>query len=319
MVRAALLLLAAVGGANSWALLPRTQSDLRVVADRLLYEFGPGQTRRADRDPNLVITPVLVAPPQAYWEESKADFAPAVMNVLAQVFPNPGDLIQCSQCYESRVFVAHDSRMVVQNGELSLTDLARLHEQPGYAQAKSVLITRETPSGIEIRLLAVDDGRILYTGLADSTKTLNDAEPPMRLAREMDRRQRGEALGYVNADLGLYPKGRFEFKFLEQWGDHNQHLSGFVLSVWNPSGAIGATYQYMIPHRRQASVGLTGYYSLKGMFDAGSTSFAKALTGQISLHYAISGSYGVFVSADTEGTVSAGFSFLNPVLFPFLL
>ena len=39
-------------------------------------------------------------------------------------------------------FACGPSATVVQNGELSLGDLARLRQQPSYAAAKSVLITR---------------------------------------------------------------------------------------------------------------------------------------------------------------------------------
>lgn len=301
------------------ALLPRTQQDLTVAEDRLRYEFGSSTERRIDRDPNTTVTPILVAPPQAHWEESRKDFAPAVFQMLTNIFPDAGALITCSQCYESRVFLAHDSRTVIQNGELSLSDLARLREQPGYKLAKSVLITRETPGGIEMRLLAIDDGRILYTGLSDSTVTLDRAEPPLRLARELDRRKRGEALGYVNIDLGLYPQGLFALKFLEQWGDRNQHMSGIAISGYNPTGAIGLAYHYILPFQPKATVGMTGYYSLQGMFGSGSTDVSKALTGQASLNYAFSGSYGVFLAGDSSGTVSVGLSLLNPVLFPFLL
>jgi hypothetical protein len=308
-----------VATSTAEALLPRTQQDLEVVEDRLRYEFGAMNERRLDRDPNTSITPILVAPPQAHWDESRRDFAPAMLAVLSKVFPEPGSLISCSQCYEGRVFVANDSRTIIQNGELSLSDLARLREQPGYKLAKSVLITRETPAGIEMRLLAIDDGRILYTGLSDSTKTLDQAEPPLRLARELDRRKRGEALGYINIDLGIYPQGLFALKFLEQWGSRNQHLSGIAISGYNPTGAIGLTYQYILPFQPKATIGAIGYYGLQGMFGAGSTDISKALTGQVSLNYAISGSYGVFVAGDSAGTVSVGLSLLNPVLFPFLL
>ena len=311
-----LLVLTAGFAPAAQALLARTQDDLNAVLDRLQYEFGPERHTPSQTPP---VTPILVAPPQAYWEESKADFAPAMLDVLARVFPNRGELINCAECFQSRVYMAHDSRLVVQNGELSLADLARLRQQAGYAQAKSILITRETPSGIEVQLLAIDDGRILYKGLVDSTKTLDQAQPPLRLARELDRRERGEALSYINMDLGLYPKSKFQLKFLEQWGSHNQNLSGFVLSAYNPTGALGLTYLYMLPKQRRMTVGVTGYYSLEGMFSSNSPSLAKALSAQLALNYALNGSYGVFLSGDTSGTISAGFSFLNPVLFPFLL
>ena len=301
------------------ALLPRTQQDLRAAEDRLRYEFGNRNERRRDLPFKGEVSPILVAPPQAYWEESKSDFAPETWAMLDRVFPSAGTLVSCSQCFESRVFIANDSRMVIQNGELSLSDLARLRAQPTYKDAKSVLLIRETPSGVAIQLLAIDDGRILYTGVADSTKTLDQAEPPLHLARELDRRERGESLSYINLDLGIYPQALAEFKFLEQWGNHNQHLSGLAISAYNPTGAIGATYMYMLPSRRRMTLGLTGFYSVVGMFGGGTPDASSAFSAQAQFQYAFSGSYGVFVSGDTNGVISIGFSLLNPVLFPFLL
>lgn len=318
----ALLLLTLQNEAH--ALFPRTQGDLRVLQDRLLYEFGSERERRKDRDPNVTITPVLIAPPSPYWQESKDDFQAAVMETLSHVFTNPGDMIVCSQCSESRVYMSGDHRSVMQNGEISLSDLARLRQYPAYAAAKSLLIIRETPSGVSVRVIAVDDGRILYAGLADSTRTLADAEPPMRLARELDRRQRGEALNYINIDLGVYPTALVQLKFLEQWGSRNQHMSGFALSAYNPNGALGINYSYMLPFwERRLVAAATGFYKLESMFQQKSgqdeNGNSAAIVGQLMVTYAISGSYGAFITGNTDGKFSVGVTLMNPILFPFLL
>jgi hypothetical protein len=297
---------------KSWALFDQTVQDLQVAEDRLRYEFAELRER------NAAITPILVATPQYHWEESKNDFAAEMTNSLQRAFPEQGALIPCAECFQNRVYVSNDNRTVVQNGELSLTDLARLREQPGFAQAKSLFISRETPSGISMKLLSIDDGRILYSGIADATLTLYDARRPMGLARELERRKRGEALSYTFFDLGVYPEGLFQFKWLEQWGTRNQHLSGFALGLYNPSGALGITYHYMLPTRRQTTLGLTGYYMMSGLFKDGTSSAGSNIVAQGMLHFAISGSYGLFASLSSEGTISAGISLLNPVLFPFL-
>ncbi len=312
MVKAILALSLLLSASSAFALLPQTQQDLRVFEDRLRYEIDRARER------GDVILPVLVATPRAHWEESKTDFAAAVTDVLTRLFPNPGEMIACAECFDNRVFVSRDNRMVIQSGELTLADLARLREKPGFNQAKSVFISRETPSGIEMRLIAIDDGRLLYTGLADATRDLSTAERPLRLARELERRERGESLSYFHFDLGLYPQGLVQLKWLEQWGSRNQHLSGVALSAFNPTGAIGITYLYMWPRKKQITVGVTGYYGLSGVFDAGSTDLSKNIIGQLSVNYAFSGAYGVFASCDTKGTASVGLSFQNPVFLPFL-
>lgn len=315
----ALLTLSLLVPLVSQALLPQTRADLDVLRDRLQYEFF-------DRDKAInpgaeSLLPILVAPPQAYWQESQSDFGSAVMESLREVFKAPGSLVNCAECYQSRVYVANDGRSIIQNGPLSLSDLARLRSHPAYRQAKSILTIRETPEGVSVQVLSLDDARILYSGLADARQTLNDAEPPLRLAREFERRQRGEALGYINVDLGLLMDGKFQFKFLEQWGDRNQHLSGLALSLYNPNLSLGGTYLYMLPAQRRLTLGLSAYYSLAALLQANSEAnrLTSNLVGEVSVNYALSGSYGIFISASSEGKLAAGFSLLNPVLFPFLL
>jgi hypothetical protein len=301
-------------GSKGFCLFAQTAQDLRVAEDRLRYEFSELRERQA------AVTPILVAPPQFHWEESRTDFAPAMMEVLRRSFPDQGALIPCTECYENRVYVSGDNRTVIQNGELSLTDLARLRERPGFKEARSVFLSRETPSGISMKLISIEDGRILYSGLADSTQDLSGAERPMGLARELERRRRGEALSYMFIDMGLYPQGLVQLKWLEQWGSRNQHLSGVAIGAYNPNGALGVTYHYMLPAKRQITAGLTGYYLMSGVFSSGGdSSMGNNIVAQGMLHFAMSGSYGFFVSADTKQTISIGISLLNPVLFPFLL
>lgn len=313
MVMIAMVVIVAMLPSRAQALLPQTQKDLQVAEDRLRYEL--------ERAPELAseMTPILIVPPQSHWEESKADFAASVMDMLGRAFPSKGALIPCADCRQNRTYVSRDNRTVIQNGELSLADLAFLRTHPGYEQARSLLVTRETPSGIELRWISIEDGRILFLALADASQTLSDAHRPLRLAQETERRKRGEALSYVFMDIGVYPGGLAQLKWLEQWGSRNQHLSGLAIGLYNPTGAIGGAYHYMLPGRRQTMIALTGYYKLAGVFTADSKDSGANLVGQAMLQHAISGSYGVFVSADTSGTVRVGFSLLNPVLLPFLL
>ena len=75
-----------------------------------------------------------------------------------------------------------------------------------------------------------------------------------------------------------------------------------------------------MPFNRRVTVGATVYYALQGLFTAGgSDGVAAGLSAQGQVGYAITGAYGVFVSGDTKGVITAGFSLLNPVLLPFLL
>lgn len=295
------------------ALLNQTQADLNVLQDQLQYEVQKNPSVLQDW------APFLVATPQYYWKESKTDFATASIETVKRVFPQ-GNLIPCSECLQQRTFIEHDGRLVVNNGELSLIDLANLKTQPQYREAKSLLIIKETPEGIDTRIINLSDGKILFLKLADGTKTLDSAVPSLNLAKELDRRERGQALNYVFMDLGLYPSSTFQFEFLEQWGNRNQHLFGFDLSLWGPVGGIGVTYHYLLPANRKINFSTTVFMTLDGIsLGKSSSGNPLKLVGQGMLQYALSGNYAVFGMINSQETLTFGITFLNPVLFPFLL
>jgi hypothetical protein len=307
------LMMISVLSEQAWALLNQTQADLNIFEDQLRFEVEKNPTILQDW------APFLVATPQYYWKESKTDFSTASLETVKRVFPQ-GVLIPCSECAQQRTFVANDGRLVVSNGELSLVDLANLKTQAVYREAKSILIIKETPAGIDARVMSLSDGRILFLKLADSTKTLDTAVAPLNLARELERREKGESLNYVFMDLGLYPKSTFQFEFLEQWGNRNQHLFGFDLSLWGPAGGLGVTYHYLLPTNRRFNFAGTFFVTLDTLAMSKDTSGNPSrIVSQGMVQYALSGNYAVFGMINSQEIVSFGITFLNPVLFPFLL
>lgn len=300
---------------SAHALFQRTGEDLLVAEDQIRY-----QVERAGNNA-LNWQPILVAPPQHLWEESKEDFAPQVINMLTRVFKDTAQLIPCAECRMNRTQIDHDGRLIVQNGELSLIELNRLKAMAAYREAKSVLTIQETPSGIQTRLISLEDGRILFQGIADSTQTLEGARPALHLAREIDRRKRGEALSYVFFNLGLYPKALVQLSWLEQWGSRNQFISGLTISGVTPNAGVGGTFLYMLPFHRKAGVSTSVFYLAEGIgsTEGPQTDMSKALVAELKLQYAIGSSYGAFVSVNTQGDYTAGLALFNTVLFPFLL
>lgn len=297
------------------ALNEHSELDLQVLADQLLYE--------SQKNPGLVQEwlPTLLAPPKAYWQKSEKDFSSNVFDTLKRTFPNnQRDFIQCAECSQNRSFVAHDGRLVIENGELSLLALNNLKSHQNFQHAKSLMAINETASGIEIRVISLSHGQVLFSKLADHSKTLDNAQRPLNLARELERRENGQAISYVFIDWGFHPKSLFQIEFLEQWGARNQHLSGLNLSFVEPVGAIGASYHYLIPANRKFNIGVSLFVALDGL--TGSSSSRNSPWGVVTqgkIQYAFSGNYAAFASINTKGGFSVGITFLNPVLFPFLL
>jgi len=301
---------------NALGLLGQTRSDLAILEDTLRARLED------DVGFKKAMFPMLLAPPLHYWAESKADFGPSVAKVLTDVGAEVDVVIACTDCDTWRLNVATNNQLQINNGELSLSELSFLRKMPKYGEARSVAFVRETPSGVEMKLISIEDGRILFYNLADSSRTLDNETPYLNYARERDRRLNEEALSYVFINMGLWPQGLFQIEFVEQWGDRNQHISGVGLSLFNPMFSLGAVYHYMFPNIKRMHVSGALYYPLQNaLADAAGNSEnpANSFVGQVMIQYAIANSYAVFASASSEGTLSLGFNFYNPLFLPFLL
>ncbi len=298
------------------ALLGQTSSDLAILEDTLRYRLEEDQGFKKS------LFPLLLATPLHHWAESKADFAASVTKVLTDIGTEAEAVIACIDCDTWRLNVASNNQLQINNGELSLTELSYLRKMPKYGEARAVAFVRETPSGVEMKVISIEDGRILFYTLADSSKNLDGETPYLNYARERDRRLNGEALSYVFINLGLYPEGLFQLEFVEQWGDRNQHISGIGLSLFNPIFSLGAVYHYMLPNIKKMHVSGALYYPLQNaLADAAGKNedLADSFVVQAMVQYAFANSYAVFASANSEGTLSIGFNFYNPLFLPFLL
>ena len=297
---------------RAFALLPQTHSDLAVLLDTLKNRLDSDEWLRRNALPTLLATPLH------YWKESSGDFEASALNTLKMAFKEPTDIIQCVECDAWRLNIKDNQSLVINNGELSLAELGAIKQNPRYGKAKSLTTIMETPAGVEIRIISLLDGRILLHALANGNESLDNVRPYGNYAAEKERRLRGESLAYVFFNLGLWPQGRFQTEFLEQWGDRNQHISGLGLSLYNPTFALGFVYHYMFPRTRRLHVSGSIYYPLQNMV----SSQEKAVDQVVALamlQYSFANSYGVFGSVDTKGMVSLGFNFYNPLFLPFVL
>lgn len=315
-VQAMILILTALllGSSPAFAILEQTRDDLLVLEDRLKQQF--------EKHPGLRghILPMLIAPPSHYWKESKDSFAPAVFQTLTQVFDEPQALIACADCDMWRLHASAEDQLRIANGELTLPELAALKKVPTYQEAVSIATIRETADGVMMQIRSLADGKILFYALADSSQTLSDVKPFSHMAAERDRRLRGDSLFYVAMNMGLYPQGRFQLEFMEQWGARNQHISGLGVSLLNPTGALGLTYYYLNPQYRKLHFGLSAYFPLQNVFSSSSDgNDSNTVVALGSAHFHFSKSYTVFASLDSEGVFSLGVGLLNPLFMPFLL
>jgi hypothetical protein len=304
-------LLAILFSSTANAMLEQTRGDLIILEDALQNKTG------TDEDFTQSVSPMLVATPSHLWSESKSDFAPEVWSILKKIWPKAGDLIQCQDCNMQRLHVGKGNSISLDSGDLSTADLLALTSDPRYQGVKSVVFTKETASGVEIRILRISDGAILFQYLADGRVTINQVAPRLGLVKELERRERGESLAYIFLDVGFYPTGLLHVSFLEQWGSLNQHITGVTLSLVNPTLALGLTYRYMLPFNRRITASGQIFFPLQAMLsDKPAT---ESLSASIGVQGAISSTFGLFLNLSTSGGVSLGVSLYNPVWFPFML
>ncbi len=312
-----LILLAAWGQSTSaQALLQQTSSDLAVLEDALRYEI---EIRPALKSTAL---PALLAPPLHHWQESRTDFAPSVTKLLKTVFDQPNVVVDCQDCDAWRMHVRRGGSTMIHNGALSLEELALVKRDPRYATAKSVIYTEETPSGVAMRIINIADGSIIFQTLASAGESLEDVRPYLHLTAEKQRRLRGESLFYSFVNFGIYPTGMLQFEFIEQWGSHNQHLSGIGISLFNPIFALGGVYHYLLRSNRRIHITGSVYYPIASALQS-SISTNDSSTGSFVIQggaqYTFQSSFGVFAALSTEGAITLGFNLYNPLLMPFLL
>ncbi|MGE0173753.1 MAG: hypothetical protein AB7T49_13230 [Oligoflexales bacterium] len=305
---------AILASGNAWALLAQTTEDLAVLEENLTY--------RIEQDPSLreAMVPMLVTGPEHLWKESRSDFAASVFQMLSNVFQEKGSIIPCQECDTWRTYVGKDKKLRIFNGPLSVQELGELRQHPSYGGAKSLVMVRETAFGVELKAVRIDDGKILYQFLADSSKTLNKAKPWHHLTAEKDRRMAGESLSYVFIHMGIYPKPIIQTEFVEQWGIRNQHITGVGISLLNPTLALGLVYHYIFPSMKRFHISGAAYFPLQeALARSEDSDLTSSFVFQAMAQYNFANSYAVFASINSQGTFSMGFSFYNPMLMPFLL
>lgn len=309
-----LLTLGLIGGCpQGFALLPQTGRDFDQLRDILREHL------EADSDLKARVTPTLLATPVHHWYESRQDFASQATAMIKSILKEPNDVILCGDCNLWRLNIATGERLHMQNGELALGELTILKSQQKYGQAKSLTVIRETPSGIELKVVELDDGRILLSALADGNSDLDTQKPWLRYTKERSRRLRGEGLTYGMVNLGVYPKPLVQFEFIEQWGAQNQHLSGVGISLINPVAALGAVYHYLWHSNKKIHFSGALYLPLAETLvpdqDQGPVG-RFVLQGMAQYNFSKSHAFGLSIS--TQGVVSLGIVFQDILLLPII-
>lgn len=271
------------------------------------------------------LTPAIVVSLNPALEESRNWYPTAALAALARVF-GAGGLRACEACMAPRLYV-EEGRVEQVTTSVGTAEIVRLDEsgRGGAAPARMAVWLDETPQGVSLRLIELGTSRIVLAENFDPS--LAEAARSRRsftLARELDRRARGDSLTHTFLDVGMYPGQHLSLDWSEQWGDTNANLSGVSLSLFDPILGIGAAYYRVVPKALNITVGVKVLMSLPTALvrsvaeDVGNIIDPILTAAFVARVPIMSSNYALTLIGSTNGRIGIGFSLMNTTLLPFL-
>jgi hypothetical protein len=321
LTRAALALL---------VLAPLTAAAQRLTTRDALVRMEDILSTRQEEGVGLPLkelAPALVVSVQPAFEETKKWYPTAALASLVKVFGAAG-LRNCEACMAPRVH-AQQGRLEENSAEPTIPELVALDdaERGKAAPAKAAIWLDETQGGVSLRIIDLRNSRIVYAEnfdpqLSEPARTYRE----LSMAKEIERRHRGDALTHTFIDFAVFPSQHVSFDWTEQWGETNLNLSGLTFSLFDPVVGIGAAYYRIIPQALNIMVGaqvlvsiptaLVNAIAMNNMKVIDSL-FTGVLVARIPFGASNFGAVAMF-SVSNNIRFGLGISLLNISLLPFL-
>jgi hypothetical protein len=271
------------------------------------------------------LKPAIVVSVEPAFEETKTWFPTAALQTLSRIF-GASSLRSCEACMAPRLF-AENGRLEQLSTTLGATEIIRMdaNSRGTAAPARVAIWLDETTQGVSLRVIELQNSRIVLAENFDPTLSESGrTRTNLSLARELERRNRGDSITHSFFDAALFPGQHLSMDWVEQWGETNANLSGVVLSLYDPIVGIGASYYRVIPDAMNISVGGKVLMSVptaivQGISKSSAQVIDPLLTGVFVARLPIARSnFGVSFTASTNGQIGLGFSLLNTSMLPFL-
>jgi hypothetical protein len=271
------------------------------------------------------LVPVIVVSVKPAFEETKAWYPTAALTTLVRVFGGAG-LRSCEACMAPRVY-AQDGYLEQSTGDLSTSEITRLDQigRGTASPARAAVWLDENADGVSLKIVDLKNSRIVFAENFDPSLTeQNRTRKNVALARELDRRARGDALTHTFVDFAVFPGQHVSMDWTEQWGDSNCNLSGFTFSFFDPVAGIGAAYYRIIPQALNLMVGAQVLLSfptalVRAISHMDQNVIDPLFTGTLVARLPIASSnFGVLLMVSTNGRFGIGVSLLNISFLPFL-
>lgn len=271
------------------------------------------------------LVPAMIVSVTPAFQESLTAYPTAATAALLRIFGSSGLRI-CEACMAPRTVVS-DGRLEVSSSDVSVAEIIRIdHDLRGNAApARTAIWLDETEYGVALRVVDLKNARILVAENVDATLSeLQRTERNGTLVRELARRARGDTLAHAFIDAVFLGGPHVSLDWTDQWGDHNENLSGISLSLVDPIFGIGGVYYRAIPSAYNATIGVKVLVStltalIEGISGENFDILDPLITGVFIARVPIAKTnYAVVASASTNGAVGIGVSFLNMTLLPVL-
>jgi hypothetical protein len=271
------------------------------------------------------LLPVIIVSTEARYEETRAWFPAQAAGMLVRVFGSQSVRL-CEACMAPRLRV-EGGRVEQTTVALDVQEIVRLDESArGHAEpARTAIWLDETARGVALRIVDLSNSRVLAAENFDDASTTPSLERNIALAKEAERRSRGEALVHTFFDLALIPSPHVSLDWAEQFGPTNANLAGVSLSLFDPVLGLGASYYRVIPEAFNLTIGAQVLVSVPTALQKaisggnGGSLIDPLLTAVAVLRVPIAQSnFGLLLTASTNGRVGFGFSLLNVSLLPVL-
>lgn len=274
-------------------------------------------------DARTVLPLVLVSAAPRY-EASQGWFETRALAALVRIFGGSGVRV-CEACMRVRTTVG-EGYLMQSSGPASLDEVIAFDERyRGQSEpAKAGVWIEEIQSGVAVRFVDLRTGRILFAGnIEPDLRSYQGSQRTYRLSEELERRSRGESLTHAMFDLAVYPGQHISMEWVDQWGETNSNLSGFVLSLYDPVLGVGASYHRVLPWLHM-TVGGQVLLSIptavaQGVADADVDILDPVLTVTGMLRVPIFRSnFAGLLALSTNGQIGIGITLLNSSILPVL-
>lgn len=162
--------------------------------------------------------------------ESKDEDIEQIISYIPTKSPD-GKLADINICFE-----CISGSLELSESELNFSQGGSLNKTP--SETNMTII--ENDFGFVYRLSSTSNSQIVDAGTITEGPSLeNRSEKKFSYYKNQERQYENRSIYHSMFDFAIYPNPHIAWSYLEQWGEYNEYLSGFSLSIAGPGLGLG--------------------------------------------------------------------------------